>query len=129
MVEFCNKLSEREQRKPYYEIHGKDAAILGGNGYRLPTEAEWEYACGDDKVELNAVAWFNANCGGKTHPVGQKQPNRRGLYDMLGNVWEWCQDFYDDEYYKKSPPFRRPCRPPREQSHVSVKGCSWYDWP
>ena len=127
-VQFCNKLSEREQRKLYYRIGGRDVAVLGGNGYRLPTEAEWEYACGDDKADLNAVAWFNANCGGKTHPVGQKQPNRRGLYDMLGNVWEWCQDAYDADYYKKSPPTADPAGPLQGQSHV-VKGCSWYDGP
>ncbi|MGO9465240.1 MAG: protein kinase domain-containing protein [Isosphaeraceae bacterium] len=127
-VQFCNKLSEREQRKPYYRIGGRVVAVLGGNGYRLPTEAEWEYACGDDKADLNAVAWFKANCGGKTHPVGQKQPNRRGLYDMLGNVWEWCQDAYDADYYKKSPPTADPAGPLQGQSHV-VKGCSWYDGP
>ncbi len=110
-VQFCNKLSLREQRKAYYQVNGQDVVILGGNGYRLPTEAEWEYACGNDWADRTAVAWFNANCGGKTHPVGQKQPNGSGLYDMLGNVWEWCQDVYDADYYKKSPPTADPAGP------------------
>lgn len=80
-------------------------------GLRLPTEAEWEYACragittrfywGD---EVNGdYMWYRDNAGGTTHPVGQKQPNDFGLYDMSGNVWEWCQDRYDHDYYKNSP--------------------------
>jgi formylglycine-generating enzyme required for sulfatase activity len=126
-VQFCNKLSKRERLKPYYQITGTDAAIVGGNGYRLPTEAEWEYACGNERADLNLVAWFSANSERHTHPVGRKQPNRRGLYDMFGNVWEWCQDFYDADYYKKSPPTADPSGPILPgQAHV-VKGCSWYD--
>jgi len=76
--------------------------------FRLPSEAEWEYACratttGDQYGNLDAVAWYDGNSGQSTHPVGQKRPNAFGLYDMLGNVWEWCQDWYDSGYYKKSP--------------------------
>ena len=71
--------------------------------YRLPTEAEWEYACragttGDYAGDLNSMAWY-ANSGGQTHPVGQKQANGFGLYDMHANVWEWCEDWYHENCY------------------------------
>ncbi|MDB4644462.1 SUMF1/EgtB/PvdO family nonheme iron enzyme [Rubripirellula sp.] len=96
-VEFCRKLSELPAEK------------AAGRVYRLPTEAEWEYACragtttkysfGDDDSEIGNYAWFDGNSGNSgdtSHPVGGKQPNAWGLYDMHGNVWEWCQDWYGD---------------------------------
>ena len=76
-------------------------ATVGEERYRLPTEAEWEYAAragtiGDRYGNVDAIAWYQDNSGGRTHPVGRKAPNTWGLYDMLGNVWEWTQDWYGD---------------------------------
>lgn len=78
---------------------------LTGKTYRLPTEAEWEYACRGGKLskgyayagsdDIDKVAWYDGNSDGRTHPVGQKMPNEIGLYDMSGNVWEWCQDMHE----------------------------------
>ena len=89
-VEFCRKISQ-----------------VTGRSYRLPTEAEWEYAAraktnGAFAGDINALAWYDANSGHQTHPVGQKQPNAFGLYDMNGNVWEWCQSKYKPYPYNAS---------------------------
>ena len=138
-VSFCNKMSEKDKRTPFYRINGTDVADVGGNGYRLPSEAEWEYACragmvglfpwGDDIGKQGEHAWFRDSSDSKTHPVGQKRPNAWGLYDMLGNVWEWCADWYDGKYYASSPSIAvDPPGPPKAASRVG-RGGGWSDWP
>jgi len=107
--EFCKKATANLSRDPT----GAEQPLARARGselvVRLPTEAEWEYACragtttrffsGDAESALGDVAWHNsANSDSRTHPVGQKKPNSWGLYDMHGNVWEWCQDWYYVEY-------------------------------
>jgi formylglycine-generating enzyme required for sulfatase activity len=105
--------------------------MLGGNAFRMPTEAEWEYACragttGDSYGNIDAIAWYFNNAGNTTHPVGQKQKNAWGLYDTLGNVWEWCQDWYDENYYQNSPAIDPTG--PASGSYRVIRGGSWaYD--
>jgi formylglycine-generating enzyme required for sulfatase activity len=110
--EFCQKLSEKE-----------------GATYRLPTEAEWEYACRAaaegppaGREVLEAGAWFADNSDGTAHPVGRKEPNARGLFDMLGNVAEWTQDAYGP--YPRLDDDKDPKGPLAGSSKV-VRGGSW----
>ena len=102
-----------------------------GKTYRLPTEAEWESACrantrGDYAGNLDEMGWHAENSDQKTHPVGRKRPNGFGLYDMHGNVWEWCRDWYSKNYYLQSP--SKDPRGPSTGSDRVRRGGSWYDY-
>lgn len=103
-AKFCNRLSGHEGRRPAYGFRGDDVILIeGADGYRLPSEAQWEYACragtstrywsGNDETDLARVGWFHGNSD-TPQPVAEKPPNPWGLYDMHGNVWEWCHDRY-----------------------------------
>ena len=164
-VAFCNVLSKREGLPEFYRINGEQVEVPGWNsGYRLPTEAEWEYACragstarwsfGDNPADVDAYAWFGGNSGRerwdpvkleaaskdsrnyfqeivprgcRSHPVGQKRPNEWGLFDMHGNVWEWCWDWYDEAYYGHKIS-KDPTGPSAGKVHV-IRGGSWKDLP
>ena len=106
---------------------------LTGKKYRLPTEAQWEYAArGGNKSKgyqyagsdnINDVGWYEGNSKGHTQPVGHKAPNELGIYDMSGNVWEWCNDWYDKNYYQNSP--SEDPKGPISGTRGVIRGGSW----
>jgi formylglycine-generating enzyme required for sulfatase activity len=124
-VAFCDWLTERERAA---------GRLPEGYEYSLPREAEWEYAAragtttrysfGNNDSDLAASGWYSGNAGGRTHGVGQKRPNAWGLYDMHGNVWEWCLDWYSDGYPGGSV---TDYGGPASGSFRVNRGGSWYD--
>ena len=147
-IEFCIELSKREGLRPCYEMstisraHGKDGegadvkVLPDGTGYRLPSEAEWEYCTragspagpatrywfGDDASRLGEHAWFRENSDGRTHPVGEKEANPWGLFDMGGLLFEWCEDVWHRNY-RNAPADGSAWRRLGSSGHV-VWGCS-----
>jgi formylglycine-generating enzyme required for sulfatase activity len=155
-VDFCNTLSVNEGLQPYYVLQGADrdgegaisdvteVVISGGDGYRLPSEAEWEYACragaatpfhfgsqlSGKEANTNGYSYGAAGAGPnltRTTTVGSYSPNDFGLFDMHGNVWEWCQDWYGQDYYAGSPT-DDPTGPDSGTFRV-LRGGSWFNFP
>ena len=133
---YCNARSRAEGLEPSYD-EKTGACNYRVNGYRLPSEAEWEYACrggtntdysfGDSGRTLRRYAWYKDNAGNRTHAVGQKRPNPWGLFDMYGNVAEWCNDRYGKDYYARSPA-EHPRGPADGEKYV-VRGGAWNSRP
>jgi len=129
---YCNARSRFDGLQPCYN-EDTGACDFEASGYRLPTEAEWEYACragtdsdysfGGEARQLGDFAWSIENSARKTHPVGRKKPNPWGLFDMHGNVAEWCQDVFDPGYYQVSP--EKNPRGGDDHKEYVLRGGSW----
>ena len=135
-LKFCNWKSKKENLKPVYRLKNNQVfADFSANGYRLPTEAEWEYAAkgghkskgyrlsgGNDPLK---VAWYEKNSNKRTHPVGQKKPNELGIYDMSGNVFEWTWDSWNKKATIDSKKIYDNPKGPAETIDKVLKGGSW----
>ena len=131
-VKYCNARSRLEGLQPCYNLKTWECNF-DANGYKLPTEAEWEYACragtegsyffGNNPGKLGSYAWFKENSSRRPRPVGKKLPNPWGLYDIYGNVFEWCNDFYAVDYYMESP--QKNPRGPKSGDTKIARGGSW----
>jgi len=145
-VSFCNEQSEADGYTKCYTItdmdyggdHIEDADVTcdwDANGYRLPTEAECEYACragtttrfntGDSDSDLGRAGWYWDNSGFTTHPVGEKEASAWGLYDLHGNVWEWCSDWYGKGYYGTRPDPDSDPTGPNSGPYRVIRGGGW----
>ncbi len=135
-VKYCNARSLKEGLKPCYNTETWECDF-SADGYRLPTEAEWEYACragsegehyfNGGESQMDTYAWYRNNSAEKVHAVGAKRPNAFGLFDMYGNVSEWCNDFYDKDYYATSPELN-PTGPKTGDKRV-LRGGNWSSRP
>ena len=136
-AEFCAKLSKQEKLRPFYFRAGETITPVDGTGYRLPTEAEWEFACragtltkywiSDENEDLVRAGWFGTNFGAQTQAAGVLKANPFGLYDIHGNVWEWVQDWWEPTYYGQFQ--AKPALDPDVRSSTGfrrvIRGGSW----
>jgi len=137
-AEFCAMLSKQEKLKPFYFRSGETITPLDGTGYRLPSEAEWEFACragtatrywiGDKDEDLVRAGWFGGNSGGRSHAAGELKANPFGLYDIHGNVWEWVQDGWDATWYVQfaAKPAINPSSPFSTNPLRVFRGGGWF---
>ena len=132
---YCNWLSMQSGLQQVYTIQEDTVwSTFSATGYRLPSEAEWEYAAAEAKASqaqpysgsgsLHALAWCSGNSNHRVHATAQRKANKFGLYDLTGNVWEWCHDWYARDFYTQSQAKANPTGPLKGQEH-GLRGGSW----